>query len=262
VNVVGEFGRFLREIRSLAAQAPKTAWAAAIAYLFLFAAVYMPSYRVMERWWRRDDYNYCYLVPLIVIYLLWEKRKRIVRQESSPGWWGMTTLFLGVVLFWLGELGGEFYTIYLSSWFVLVGILHITIGWKKLKSMAFEILFVLTMFPPPNFIYRKISVQLKLLSSQIGVWLMQIMGMTAYREGNVIDLGFTKLQVVDACSGLRYLIPLTIKAVLHWSRFLTLGAEGSRYEKSYARICRSSKPSRVRGQRRGGHSRQSPVFLQ
>ena len=38
--------------------------------------------------------------------------------------------------------------------------------------------------------------------------------MSAYREGNVIDLGFTQLQVVDACSGLRYLFPLIIMGLL------------------------------------------------
>ena len=32
--------------------------------------------------------------------------------------------------------------------------------------------------------------------------------------GNVIDLGFTQLQVVDACSGLRYLIPLIVLGIL------------------------------------------------
>ncbi|MCK5682370.1 VPLPA-CTERM-specific exosortase XrtD, partial [bacterium] len=44
--------------------------------------------------------------------------------------------------------------------------------------------------------------------------MMQMAGMSAYREGNVIDLGFTQLQVVDACSGLRYLFPIIILGLL------------------------------------------------
>ena len=70
------------------------------------------------------------------------------------------------------------------------------------------------MFPLPNFLHTKISVKLKLISSQIGVDMIQLYGLSAYREGNVIDLGFTQLQVVDACSGLRYLFPLLIMGLL------------------------------------------------
>jgi len=53
-----------------------------------------------------------------------------------------------------------------------------------------------------------------LISSQLGVAMMQLYGMSAYREGNVIDLGFTQLQVVDACSGLRYVFPLIVLGIL------------------------------------------------
>ena len=70
------------------------------------------------------------------------------------------------------------------------------------------------MFPPPNFFHFNLTLQLKLISSQIGVAMLQAYGLSAYREGNVIDLGFTKLQVVDACSGLRYLFPLLIMGIL------------------------------------------------
>ena len=70
------------------------------------------------------------------------------------------------------------------------------------------------MFPFPNFLHNKISVNLKLISSQLGVAMMQLYGMSAYREGNVIDLGFTQLQVVDACNGLRYLFPLIILGIV------------------------------------------------
>jgi len=46
------------------------------------------------------------------------------------------------------------------------------------------------------------------------VAMMQLWGMSAYREGNIIDLGFTQLQVVDACSGLRYFFPLVVLGIL------------------------------------------------
>jgi len=150
--------------------------------------------------WARDDFTYCYLIPFVIAYLIWEKRERL----------GLIPFIFGLMLFWPGELGGEFFTLYLSCWLVEVGLLWMHLGRQKIKTMAFALILSLSMFPLPIFLYNKVSVWLKLISSQMGVAMLQFYGMTAYREGNVIDLGFMKLQVVDACNGLRYLIPLII----------------------------------------------------
>jgi len=72
----------------------------------------------------------------------------------------------------------------------------------------------LVMFPLPNFLNQKLTFGLKLISSKLGVAMLHLYGMSAYREGNIIDLGFTQLQVVDACSGLRYLFPLVVMGIL------------------------------------------------
>lgn len=168
----------------------------------------------MIKWWQKEDYNYCYLIPFVVLYLILEKRTIFFEMVSMPSWFGLIPMVFGIVLFWLGELGGEYYTMYLSSWFVLLGLTWLHLGWQKLKIILFPIAFILTMFPPPNFIYFNLSLKLKLISSKLGVWALQVLGKSAYREGNVIDLGFTQLQVVDACNGLRYLFPLIVLALL------------------------------------------------
>jgi len=168
----------------------------------------------MVSWWKSDDYSYCYLIPFIVLYLIWEKRNKLVNFSSVSSWKGLIPFILGIVFFWLGELGGEYFTLYISFWLVMVGLCWMHLGWKKLKTIGFALIFILTMFPLPNFLFNKISVYLKLISSQLGVAMMQIYGMSAYREGNIIDLGFTQLQVVDACSGLRYIFPLIVLGIL------------------------------------------------
>jgi exosortase len=70
------------------------------------------------------------------------------------------------------------------------------------------------MIPPPHFIYANISLRLKLISSAIGLQYIRLMGVTASREGNNIDIGYTQLQVVDSCSGFGYLIPLIALGLL------------------------------------------------
>lgn len=189
-------------------------WMKAGVYALGIILVYYSALLQMVRGWSRDDYSHCYLIPFIVLYLIWEKKAALSRLPSIPSWAGFGAFGFGIGFFWLGELGGEFFTLYISFWLILVGLCWVHLGWEKVKVIAFPLAFILAMFPFPNFIYTKITLNLQLISSKLGVKLLQLYGMSAYREGNVIDIGFTQLQVVEACSGLRYLIPLVILSVL------------------------------------------------
>ena len=181
----------------------------------LLAVMYHPAYSwLIRKDWPREDYNYCYLIPLVVLYLIWEKKDELAAEPSVPSWGGLLLLVPGILLFWVGELAGELYSLYLSSWLVAVGILWLHIGWRKLKTIAFALCMALAMFPLPVFLNTKLTFGLKLISSKLGVAMLHLYGMSAYREGNIIDLGFTQLQVVDACSGLRYLYPLLVMGIL------------------------------------------------
>ena len=69
-------------------------------------------------------------------------------------------------------------------------------------------LHLIFMLPLPQFVYWKLTIFLQLVSSELGVWFVELMGIPVFLEGNVIDLGVYKLQVAEACSGLRYLFPI------------------------------------------------------
>lgn len=177
-------------------------------YCVLLVLLYNQALVYLFSQWRREDFNYAYGILPIVLYLIWEKRNDLRRIPFVVSWEALLPIFFGIGLYSLGELGGEYTIIYISLWIVVVGLCWLHIGWKKLKVIAFPLAFSLVMIPPPTLIYGNISLKLKLISSRIGVLMLQLLGMSAFREGNIIDLGFTKLQVVDACSGLRYLVPL------------------------------------------------------
>lgn len=85
---------------------------------------------------------------------------------------------------------------------------------KGLKTASVPLLFLVFMVPFPAFILNNLSSKLQLISSWLGVEFIRACDIMVYLEGNVIDLGNYKLQVVDACSGLRYLFPLASLAFL------------------------------------------------
>ncbi|HYA42054.1 MAG TPA: VPLPA-CTERM-specific exosortase XrtD [Syntrophobacteraceae bacterium] len=180
----------------------------------LFWGLYRSSLGLLLSNWGDGDYSYAWLIPFVVVYLIWEKRQRLSAEPVEGAWWGIAPLLLGIGLFWLGELGGEYYTLYVSSWSMLAGILWLHLGKKKMRVLAFPLFLMLTTFPLPTFLYYKISFHLQLISSQIGAALLRIVGIVAHREGNVIDIGATQLQVVQACSGLRYVFPLFVLGLI------------------------------------------------
>ena len=191
----------------------------------VYALVVVLLYYSALKWlifhdWYMEEFSHCVLVPFIILYLLWEKRKDLAATLLAPSWWGAVPFCVGMVFYWLGELGGEFFTIYISLWLVIVGIVWINLGLPKLKKLWFVFVMMLAMFPPPNFVIVRATAGLKLISSQFGVWMLHLWGVSAYREGNVIDIGFTRLQVVDACSGLNYVAPLAVLGLLfaYWFR--------------------------------------------
>ncbi|MCX5807657.1 MAG: VPLPA-CTERM-specific exosortase XrtD [Proteobacteria bacterium] len=190
-------------------------WIKAGIYAFLIVITFYSALnQLVFHDWDREDYSHCLLIPFIVLYLIWDYRQALIGTPSVVDKKGFILLMAGILLFWLGELGGEYYTMYLSLWLVVVGLVWVHFGWNKIKVLWFAFFVMLTMFPFPNIINVRITFALKLIATKLGVLILQAYGMSAYREGNIIDLGFTQLQVVEACSGLRFVMPLMVLSLL------------------------------------------------
>jgi exosortase D (VPLPA-CTERM-specific) len=185
-----------------------------LVYIVLIAAVVGPSLTRLFHIWLGDDYSYCLFIPVVIAYVLWQRREQITRVPARPTWGGLVVLLLALAIFWLGELGGEYTAIYLSAWLAAVGITVLHLGWARLLVCWFPFLLGLTMIPLPAFLLNRMSLELKLISSAVGVTLMRLVGLSVFRAGNIIDLGYTQLQVVDACSGIRYLFAIIVLALI------------------------------------------------
>jgi len=190
-------------------------WIKCTLYGLLFLGIYYSAFTTLiTRDWEREAYSYCWLILPVVFFLIWLKRDELASTPSEPSWMGLLPFSVGIVFFWLGELGGEYFTMYVSSWLIMIGICLLHLGWKKVKTIGFALFFILTLFPVPQFINTRIMLQLRLISSKLGVAMIQVCGLPVHREGNIIDLGFAQLQVVDACSGLHSLISLVVLCLL------------------------------------------------
>ena len=190
-------------------------WIVAALCAALLGVIYYDALALMVGVWVDDEnYGHGFFVPFISLFLIWMKRDKIRALEPRGSWWGLSLIVAGLALYVMGELGTLAPLLQLSFWLVVVGLCWATLGGRIVRALSFPLLYLLTMIPLPQFILQGLSGQLQLLSSALGVGCLQVVGVTAFREGNVIDLGPIQLQVVEACSGLRYLFPLMSLALL------------------------------------------------
>jgi len=158
--------------------------------------------------WDREEYSYGYLVPFIAFYLLLLRVEQIRESVPKPSWVGIGVVMLGVTLALAGRLSIVYILIQYGLILVLVGLILARAGWRVLWLSAPPLICLLFMIPLPRFVYAGLSAELQLISSTLGVGFLRMVGIPVFLDGNVIDLGSYKLQVVEACSGLRYLFPL------------------------------------------------------
>jgi len=181
----------------------------------LLGYMFYPSLQVLVSFWfGKEDYSHGIFVPFISIFFIWQARHRLSAVGLHSFWPGVVVIVIALLLYWVGEFSALFVIQHLALWAVIVGLALSLVGVEGTKEIAFPLSYLLTCIPLPVFLYAGLSSQLQLWSSALGVWCLQILGVTAFREGNVIDLGPVQLQVVEACSGIRYLLPLFSLALL------------------------------------------------
>ncbi len=184
-------------------------WLLLVVGLFGAGWAYFGGIQELIRIWGvKEEYSYGYLIPFITAFLVWQRKDRLQQQSFQGSWWGVAVVVLAILLFALGRLSTLFLIEQISLVILVAGVALALMGWLAFKIIAVPLLLLFFMIPLPQFFLTEISQRLQFLSSEIGVAVIRLFDISVYLEGNVIDLGTYKLQVVEACSGLRYLFPL------------------------------------------------------
>lgn len=182
------------------------------------AVAAVPFARVLSQlfgvWDIDPEYSHCVLIPLISIFLVWRERAELARTQFAGSWLGVGVLLIGAGLWEVAELS-TIWTIEQYAFIVVIyGLVLALVGTEVFRRLWMAMLILVFTIPLPIFFYNSLSLRLQLLSSAIGVDVIRLFAIPVYLDGNVIDLGVYKLQVAEACSGLRYLFPLMTLAFI------------------------------------------------
>ena len=185
-----------------------------VALLFALWFAFQHAIRAMVSQWSLEEFSHGYLIPFIALYLAWQRRELLRRADLRGSWAGLAVIAAGVALAVAGRLATLVFVEQFALLAIVCGLVLAVAGWAGLRILRMPLAVLVFMIPLPMFVMNNLSSQLQLLSSSAGVWLMRLAGVSVFLEGNVIDLGTYKLEVAEACSGLRYLLPLMTLAFL------------------------------------------------
>jgi exosortase len=192
--------------------------AIASAIVFAYATVLI---KLSRDWWYDENYSHGLLIPFIIGYIVWLQRDKFAEAKTSP--WtllGGAAVVCGLLGLWAGVAGAELYTQRLSLILLLVGTVLYFWGFAFLRLLLVPFGLLLLAMPIPAIVFNKIAFPLQLFASKCAVWSMSTIGIPVLRQGNVIELkplnslDTRKLEVVEACSGIRSLMTLITLAVV------------------------------------------------
>jgi len=190
------------------ASAPRTALLGLVGTLIALVAFSDPLGQLVSRWAAQAEYSHGFLIPVVTIWLIVARREALRASIASPVWTGPIVVLIAVVALLIGELSATPIVSQVGFVVALVGLTLSLGGYSLCRATIVPILFLLFAIPTPGFIDSAISLRLQLVSSQLGAFFISLAGIPVYLDGNVIDLGYYQVQVVEACSGLRYIYPL------------------------------------------------------
>lgn len=190
-------------------------WIGAALIALGFATLY---WRVLAKlvsdWYHDDNYSHGFLIVPLALYFVWERREKLRNISVAPSGLGLVVVLGSVGVLIAGILGSELFLTRISILGTLIGVTLFLGGWGYLRALVFPLAFLLLMIPIPAIIFNQIAFPLQLLASQFGESAMGLANVPVLREGNVLILANTTLEVAEACSGIRSLVSLLTLAIV------------------------------------------------
>ncbi len=205
-----------QEIPGASQSSSLRAWAPfALLALLLVAVYYRIGIKLVHDWYTIPDYSHGFLVPLFSLFLVWDRRKALQATPVRQSWAGISLVVFAIAVLILGVYGVDLFTARVSFVLLLGGLVWTFFGSRMLRELRFPLLVLLLAIPFPEIIFNKITFPLQLLASRIASEVLPLLGVPTLQEGNVIQLPVMKLEVAEACSGIRSLMSLFTLAIFY-----------------------------------------------
>jgi exosortase len=187
-----------------------------VALLALLAWLYASILvHLFHQWTSDQDFSHGIFVPIFALFVLWQDRKRLMQVKQAPSWSGLALIVLALLMLVLGVLGAELFFSRTSLLVLLAGLIVLFHGWAMFRAVLFPWACLFLMIPIPTLLMQKVTFPLQMLAAKVSSGLLPFCGVPVLREGNVISVPAMRLEVAQACSGIRSLLSLVTLAIIY-----------------------------------------------
>ena len=171
---------------------------------------------LVSEWLTSANSSYGLALIAVAGILAWRRRRVFAceRDPHSPPTIGLLILVSGVLLYLAGTLGADVFLTRVSLVITLTGTTCFLAGTRATRVMAAPLFFLLIAIPPPTLVVTALTLPLQMAASRIGETTLAAGGVPVVRDGNLLRLPSTTLEVAEACSGMRSLLSLGALAML------------------------------------------------
>jgi len=186
----------------------------------LLAAAFLALYgltltTLVGDWWTDPDYSFGLIVPFVVAYIVYSRRRLVLDSAGRPNTLaGMSLILVSQLMFLAGFLGAEFFLQRSSIVVFGAGCAIYLGGWKKLRVLLLPLLLIELCIPLPSIVLQQLTMPMQLFASKTAETVLSTLGLSVYRSGNILQLQNQTLNVGEACSGIRSLSSLLSLAVI------------------------------------------------
>lgn len=170
---------------------------------------------MVKEWATMEEMGHGFFVPLVAGYMIWNDRERILAQPVKPCPAASLLIVGAFFQMILGFLGADFFVARTAFLIALAGIIWTLAGTAMLRTLLFPLFILLFMIRIPLFVYQQMTFPLQIFASKLATVLLEVLGIPVLRDGNILELPSQRLEVIEACSGIRSLLSLTFLALTY-----------------------------------------------
>ncbi len=167
--------------------------------------------QAMVEVWGTENYQHGYVIAPMALWLAWRNREEILAQPLAPFWPAAIPLAGACTVWMTGRLAG----VNAVEQFALVGMLPcalaLVFGWRVAWALAYPLGFLIFAVPFGEGFYPVMMER----TADFTVYAVRLSGVSVFQEGLFFELPTGRWSVVEACSGLRYLLAALPLAALY-----------------------------------------------
>lgn len=195
------------------ARKPWTVRETALLLLMLAVAVWVhrqPLMDIVAISLRQAEQSHIFLVPLVAGWLVWLRRSRFRFISYRPSVLGIVFAVAGWIISWWGFADGTHVAWHGGALLTLFGVVISVTGWELVRQFAPAIIVLAFLVPVPGVVRQEIAIPLQKMATSITHASLEMFGVAATRDGNVLIINGEEVAVGEACNGMRMVFALTL----------------------------------------------------